>query len=832
MANDNEIMRFVTQRSAQFAPGPLLDHLLIPLQAPRALGADGERRAAREGARPLRAGTRAQRESARRSARAFRESRDFVRSLSSGQVPIAALNAELLDHGDEVEPQELAKRIRDLSGTTPEKLVESEGYRTERAAAGESLVAALLTLNDPAPEPDLAGQGAGALAAPATPAQNAQDLLRRVRLFALIDRIAAKSPALASAADVRDFLLDSIIVLPATFPRPESNLARTPSIADLQVVRMGAARYEPGEIAHIENALRGELRERSHRRLESTELTILTESEVTQVSEQELQSTERFELQTEAEKELSQGLDAEAGLTVDAVYGPVRLGVHAEVAAHTAQRESARTASSFARETTQRAAMRVQTRAQETRTSRSRRDVEEINKHVIDNSDGDAHVIGVYRWIDKVYKAQVFTYGKRLMLEFIVPEPAAFLRHATTAGGGDAAGPPPAPPTRPGGDQPLAPADITDANFDELVAAYGAEGVEPPPPARRVVTVAFDQPAKPEDGGPPPYFFKTNDVMTVPEGYRASQWHWVVFTSGDPKLPGQVPVKASVGRYVAERLIGDGESDTWSGSQNMNGEVGKLPVSLAIGVARGYTMSVTVECDRSEQGLDKWRLQTYEAIMRAYRARRSEYEDRVAAAAIGGGVGIVGTNPIENRLTERRELKRGSIELLLGSHFDAAPLNDDAVIDHPDRGPLMDYAVIRRERDTIQFFEQAFEWARMTYAFYPYFWGRERNWREDSLRRDADALFGAFLSAGAARVAIPVRPGFESAVSLYLGTGIIWNGGNVPQASDPLYVSVVTEINEQQAAESGGTPVGEEWEVRLPTTLVMLQPNAQLNPGP
>ena len=45
---------------------------------------------------------------------------------------------------------------------------------------------------------------------------------------------------------------------------------------------------------------------------------------------------------------------------------------------------------------------------------------------VFDNRQGDSHISGVYRWVDKIYKNQVINYGKRLMYEFMIPEPSAF----------------------------------------------------------------------------------------------------------------------------------------------------------------------------------------------------------------------------------------------------------------------------------------------------------------------------------------------------------------------------------------------------------------------
>ncbi len=116
----------------------------------------------------------------------------------------------------------------------------------------------------------------------------------------------------------------------------------------------------------------------------------------------------------------------------------------------------------------------------------------------------------------------------------------------------------------------------------------------------------------------------------------------------------------------------------------------------------------------------------------------------------------------------------------------------------------------------------------MTYVFYPYYWSEKQEWIEELLRSDIDPLFAAFLKAGAARVVVPVRPGFEKAMALYLSTGIIWNAGQVPQVGDSLYVSAIQEIQEQQDAGPEGNPEGNPWEVRLPTPLVILEESGDL----
>jgi hypothetical protein len=114
------------------------------------------------------------------------------------------------------------------------------------------------------------------------------------------------------------------------------------------------------------------------------------------------------------------------------------------------------------------------------------------------------------------------------------------------------------------------------------------------------------------------------------------------------------------------------------------------------------------------------------------------------------------------------------------------------------------------------------------YVFYPYFWGRASTWHQRLLLDDADPQFADFLQSGWARVTIPVRPWFEKAVAHYLETGDIWDGGDVPDINSPLYVSILTEVEEKLNKPGEETPHGDPWDVRLPTTLVRLRPDAEL----
>ena len=62
------------------------------------------------------------------------------------------------------------------------------------------------------------------------------------------------------------------------------------------------------------------------------------------------------------------------------------------------------------------------------RVQRERKSFTEKAMHELDNRQAGAKKIrGIYQWVDKKYKARILNYGKRLLYDVVVPEPAAFL---------------------------------------------------------------------------------------------------------------------------------------------------------------------------------------------------------------------------------------------------------------------------------------------------------------------------------------------------------------------------------------------------------------------
>ena len=162
-------------------------------------------------------------------------------------------------------------------------------------------------------------------------------------------------------------------------------------VGDLKVVKQKLKKYVTGEVAHIENVLRGEYKERKHRELDRTELTG-DHGDIERGNDQGHPDDGAFELKKESENTIQEQMSVQAGITVSASYGPVTLGAHGDFAYSTSSSQSEKTASNYAREVVDRSVSRIQTKTREERVSKTIHEVEEIDTHGIDNKDGPDHM--------------------------------------------------------------------------------------------------------------------------------------------------------------------------------------------------------------------------------------------------------------------------------------------------------------------------------------------------------------------------------------------------------------------------------------------------------
>jgi hypothetical protein len=256
----------------------------------------------------------------------------------------------------------------------------------------------------------------------------------------------------------------------------------------------------------------------------------------------------------------------------------------------------------------------------------------------------------------------------------------------------------------------------------------------------------------------------------------------------------------------------------------MNGEAGTLPVTVSSRKPMlQFNFAIGVNCQRADKALEQWQLKTHATIVAGYQRQRAEYLDQLSRyqSAVRTQMALAHSFAHDSSM-ERQELKKAFIHLLMGEHFTKVYIPTP----NPQAFPP-DPFWVKKWGAVVAFFERAFEWENLMYVYYPYFWGRTARWGELILTQDLDPQFEAFLRAGAARIVVPARPGFEAALAHYHETGDVWMGEEIPDMFSKQYVSIIAEIKARNATPDEEVCIA-EWDVRLPTTLVILKDDAKL----
>lgn len=685
----------------------------------------------------------------------------------------------------------------------------------------------------------------GGMQTPVEPAL-VSDLTRLRLIQAVALRLIDDATALADSVAVGNALRWTRLVLPALMRPapfgPVSTVFRV-GVTDLYSVRQEWTRFEAGELAHIENVMAFEKKERQHTRLDEKEDIVTAENEQARYEERDSQTTDRFELSEQAQKETELALAIDATVDTTGQYGPTNVDTHVGGSLDFSQHDAEQRATNIVRESVTRAVTRAEQRTLERRQTRKLQRIEEINRHALHNTS-DTPVAGLYRWVDKVLTLQIVRFPNRLLLEFQLPEPGAWLRWwlANRRGSG-MSNPKPIPFTTDGKESnfptgggaatnALKPSDISSNTLSELVARYGVEGLTPYPQNLVIGTTLLEKTADSPTSDRQPIDYYEKSQLTVPQGYKAVSWTAQAFSWQNratfPNSNASVAISvggssASVGWLAFRPGTPAANREGLSGAMSGNvGDIaqGTIPIAIQTDATRGYAVAMNIVCEPTGETIEKWRISTYERLLGAFNDQLRRYEDERAARALATG-GLEGALPTaRGQELMREELKRQVIEQIMGARFDGLDGMDFVgTLKEPSARPsdIIDHGRV------VQFFEQAFEWENMTFICYPHYWAPRAAWGELAGLAGADPEFGRFLRSGSARVVVSARPTFSDHVLFFLQYRQLWSGGPVPAPDDPNYLSVAEEIRLQTEMADDGEP-GASWEVRLPTTLVWLDP--------
>ena len=572
-------------------------------------------------------------------------------------------------------------------------------------------------------------------------------------------------------------------------------------VGDLLVTRQHTVRYETGEVAHIENVAAGEELTRETKRLDTTETTTVVETETFQNDERDLQTTGRFNLHQETDRIVKHDNQRIPGQPSSESYGSL---VESAASQHSTKKE----AETYSRDITSRAASRITQRMRTQITTRALRELEDKATHKF-AADNDARVI-VYQWIDQIVQSQVFSYGKRLFYDIVVPEPGAFLARALESRGRELPMPPrPAPFT-------LQPTHLSEWNWPYYVAGYGATGVSPTPPPHVTIARTLQGMAQNAFSGSDELRFamaSTGLDVPIPEGYRAHKVRVRVRWFGWDGFMDLV-----VGNAHKRFVYGT----DWSWQANLLGETGSIPVTAMVPEGlQQFTIAIEVLCELTTERMERWQAA---AILAASREREDQYEQRLTNLRASLRLLTAGQPVERKRQMIRSEIQKSCLAVMTDQQFDGL----SAVAHSPQGYPQPFLPNIEPYGRYVRFLENAFEWEQMIWRYAPYFWGRKPYWIRTILRDDPDPELAAFFNAGAARALVPVRPGYQAAVLAFMADGTVPELDALTEITSPLYVPLLEELSEPDAAMEDGRPYSDPWEIRLPTTLVALRRDGTL----
>lgn len=476
------------------------------------------------------------------------------------------------------------------------------------------------------------------------------------------------------------------------------------------------------------------------------------------------------------------------GLAATGGYGPVSVTATAGYTAIEAGQESQQLSRDHSAALTRKASSRAKKEHKISFRAAASSGTEDTAAKRITNPTDKPVRVDYYQLLRK-WQVDLHRYGIRLTYDLTIPEPGADIlsrvreaREINAAlqhgfGGSDA-----------GAGVPewarfdLTPSAITRASYAADAARYGA-AVPPPPPA----SLYFETVGHRE--------WQTQDMAKNAE-----------VTTFEVVVPDDYRVTAVVDRGVGMAFDKDKSVFTWkehNPKSRLMGRSGKFQYLVESWYLTSFAIRVRIAAELRSEVFEAWQLKAWSLLRDAaetrYALRRQALRERLSALAEEMG----SQDPLSLRKLEREEVMKGVLAWLFGPDFAFVPKgipdkltgNGGAVLSALVWSKVLDQGQI------IQFLHHAIEWENMAYVLYPYFWSHASRWDMKKDLDHPDFQHRAFLKAGASRVVLTIRPGFEQSFLSFIETGTF--DGLPP---DDAYMTLAAELQAFASTTYPGIP--------------------------
>lgn len=558
-------------------------------------------------------------------------------------------------------------------------------------------------------------------------------------------------------------------------------------VADLYVVKEVVRGYEVSEMSYIENVMKDEIRERVNRNFEREEIETQHEEEQTSFEQHDHQVDEKFSLQKEIEKQIEQSISVDAGVTAHQKWGTGDVTATTNFGFNQSKKDAQKTVQNNAKEVIDKSVTSLQKKVRDLTIRKVIKEIEETNKHTFGGQTGASeHMSQQFYYVNQVKKAQVYSWGKRQLIDLYLPEPSELYKKLVEK--------------RFDRKKPEFPfSKIEDINPDkylEYIIEYNLSDVESPPLYRKSENIKLEGHSG-SDGNIGAGNYHLSGIFNVPENYMAD-----TMEASEIKINNVLnqAVLMSFSLYLSghNNLIFSDSINTsfippfqlppLEGTQSV--------VALIKSLHKGFfSMDLRISYKLKSEFITKWQIYMYEKIKVSYEKELAEYNTALTEFE-KNKQSIYSQNPFILLQDIQEQLKQAAISYISCQFFDDMNAMKGNV--KPCGFPQFDIREAQKEGDFVRFFEQAFEWKFMNFIFYPYFWSRKCTWEKKMKEQADNMLFQRFLKAGFARVSIPVRQGFEGHVNWYLKTRQIWSNVGAPATPGTDFLPIIQEIKEDK----------------------------------
>jgi|GEM_PF-1413464 len=567
-------------------------------------------------------------------------------------------------------------------------------------------------------------------------------------------------------------------------------------VSELYVVKEEVDCYKPGEIARIENVMIGESRVKEHRHLQREETYNETEEENNTFKERNTQIDERYALNKEIDKLVESELSVDAGVSYSSRAGNKKtykkLSASLDVSYKQSKKDARKIVQDESKNIISSAIERVEKKVRTLSSTRMINEIEEKNTHTFDGAGFSDHENGIYFFVNKESKAQVYSYGVREMIDFYVPDPSLRLKSLLEK---EFELEKPEKPC-------LNIEDINPEDYLKYIQCYGFTDLEKLADLETEISIPFDG----GTGSPKQHIGdwglrwygsgggSDTAPLVVPDGYEAvemsTSFGGASFNGHD--LYGSMSVTVSNSSLLHYAKPEFGTTRSTIPLKNLEGTHTITVNHLNL---TSYSLKLIVKFRLKSEIIQKWQIDVYNRIMDKYNKELEAY-NRALEEFNRNKQSKFNQNPFMLSETIKEQLKHSALEYITCQFFDAKNGMRNRV--KPCGLPQMDIPETEEFAKQVRFWEQALEWKFMNYMLYPYFWADKCTW-EDKLNEDAqNGLFKKFLQSGYARVSVSIRPGYEGMIDYFLTIGEIWNGAGTPPLSGINYLPIHQEIKESK----------------------------------